>query len=319
MTESRPSSLPSCRAPRRSHLSLGVPLASLLTVPLALGLAVPAVRAGCGAAAPTLVAAPQIMPQNGALALLLSHPLWHSRSAASGSGSGVDRLPLGRSAEDLPFVLTRNGAPEPLRLLATRPAPRGQTLVEIAPAAGWLPAASYELRTDVGTQRTYPAFTTAGAVAADTQPPTWAEGQPTAKVIHPPPPAPPPEPKHTKARCVTTGRGKNRTTTCEGETFTLTASTHCPPDVTESHVALRLPALQDDHGGTLTLEIRTGDTTAWIPAARELTLGLSAACDPPNFPAPPATPYDLEITPLDAAKNRGPTLRVRVTPHPRPR
>jgi len=259
--------------------------------------------AGCAAGAPALISGPLQMPQNGSLSLVLSHPVWHSRGAATGTtGTG----PLGSSAEDLPFVLLRNGTSEPLKLRATRTMPRGQLVVELEPAAGWVAGAAYELRTDVGTLQTYPPFS---AVAGpDSTPPTWATQPARAIVVQPPPPPPPA--KSTPV-CVTKGKGKTRTTEC---TVTVSSSSSCPGTVTEAHVHLHLPAAQDDHGGVIMLEIRMDKVTTWVPAQSELTLGLAGPCDSPNFPPPAAKPYELLVTPVDAAHNRGPTLHVPVDP-----
>lgn len=256
--------------------------------------------AGCAASPPELVSGPRQMPPNGALSLLLTHPMWHSRGAATGPTS--DGAPLGSKAEDLPFVLSRGGATEPLKIRATRKRPRGQqVIVEITPAAGWVPGASYVLRADVGTKAEYPPFSAVDTT--DTQAPTWAAGKPSAVVVRPEPPEP------IKEHCETTGRGKLRTTTC-----TISTGSYCPPPVQEAHVALRLPQVQDDRGGVITLEVSAGAITTWVPAGRELNLGLEDACDPPNFPAPNEQPYELLVTPIDAANNRGATLRIPVDP-----
>lgn len=284
-----------------------------------LGLVVPNAEAlaGCAAPAPELISGPQRMPQNGALTLALSHPLWHSRRAATGAVSSTEKL--GAAVDDLPFVLLRNGSPEPLQLRATKPAPRGRFVVEIAPAAGWVPGAAYELRCDVATQRVYPGFSATDA--SDGSPPTWGAGKANAVIVFPPPPPPPAPPP--KEHCVTTGSGKNRTTTCS-----ITGSVHgsfCPPRVQESHVLLRLPEVQDDHGGVIMLEIAMGPVVSWVPAGREIALGLRAACETPNFPEPvgvdrSSRALELSVTPIDAAGNRGAVLRasvVRGRPPPR--
>lgn len=281
-----------------------------LVVALALGVPDAEALAGCAAQAPELIAGPQRMPKNGALLLALSHPLWHSRRAATGEVSKTEKL--GAAAEDLPFVLTRSGSPEPLQLRATRPAPRGRFVVEIAPAAGWVPGAAYELRCDVATKRVYPGFSATDA--SDGSPPTWGAGKAQAVIVPPaPPPPPPPPPKET---CVTTGRGKDRTTTC-----TITGSAHgsfCPPRIEEAHMRLRLPEVSDDHGGVITLEIGLGEVLSWVPAGREIVLGIKDACEIPNFPAPrdvvtaDGRARELSVTPIDAAGNRGPALRVPV-------
>ena len=284
---------------RRWTRGLGVALALVLPGAEAL--------AGCAAQAPELIAGPQRMPKNGALTLALSHPLWHSRRAATGEVTKTEKL--GAAAEDLPFVLTRNGSPEPLQLRATRPAPRGRFVVEIAPAAGWVAGAAYELRCDVATKRVYPGFSATDA--SDGSAPTWGAGKAHAVIVPPAPPPPPPLPP--KESCVTTGRGKNRTTTC-----TITASAHgslCPPRIEEAHVLLRLPEVSDDHGGVITLEIGQGELFSWVPAGREIVLGLKDACEIPNFPAAviaDGRARELTVTPIDAAGNRGPALRVSV-------
>jgi hypothetical protein len=291
-----------------------------------------AAEAGCAAEPPALVAAPRQMPSNGALSLVLTHPLWHSRRAATGpvAPSGA----LGGSAEDLPFVLLQDGASEPLALKSTHPLARGQVAVELAPAAGWRPSATYELRADVGTKHVYPAFTALST--RDEQPPTWSRESPTAEVIRPKAADPPPAPRK---RCTTTGSGKTKKTECititydgrmrteercvtrgvgtstEGEcTVSVGGSVACPPDITEPHVLLHLPAVHDDQGGVVLLEITAGANTTRVAAAREVRLGLSAACSPPNFPPPEASPYELQVTPIDAAQNRGVTLKVAVNP-----
>jgi hypothetical protein len=265
--------------------------------------------AGCAAQAPELIGGPSRMPQNGALSLVLTHPLWHSRRAATGTAAATEKL--GPDVEDLPFVLTRAGSPEPLRIRATRSAPRGRVIVELMPAAGWVAGAAYELRCDVSTKRVYPGFSATDAT--DRSPPAWGSGTPRATIVRPPPPPPP----SLKERCVTTGRGSRRTITCS-----VTSSAHaaCPPRVEEAHVRLRLPPLSDDQGGVLTLEIvgsggpGAGAATTWMPADREILLGRSDACGTPNFPPPDEKPYELLVTPIDAAGNRGAALRIPVDP-----
>lgn len=284
------------------------PVVRGLGVVLALGIPEAEALAGCAAPAPELLAGPQRMPKNGALQLALSHPLWHSRRAATGEVTSTEKL--GAAVEDLPFVLTRDGRPEPLQLRATKAAPRRRSVVELAPAAGWVPGAAYELRCDVATKRVYPGFSATDA--SDGSPPTWGAGKAHAVIVPPPPPPPPPPPKES---CVTTGRGKDRTTTC-----TITGSAHgsaCPPRIEEAHVLLRLPEVSDDHGGVISLEIGMGEVLSWVPAGREIVLGLTDACQVPNFPAPPVQPaggkaLELSVTPIDAAGNRGAALRVSV-------
>src|SRR5690349_4537001 len=74
--------------------------------------------AGCAAVAPTLLSGPRQMAANGALSLALSHPMWHSRRAATGpTESGA---PLGSAADDLPFVLLSNGKAQPLQIQSRR-------------------------------------------------------------------------------------------------------------------------------------------------------------------------------------------------------
>jgi hypothetical protein len=87
--------------------------------------------------------------------------------------------------------------------------------------------------------------------------------------------------------------------------------------VTEPHVLLHLPEVHDDHGGVLLLEIRRDELTTWVKAQSEVALGLVSPCDSPNFPASPDKPYQLLVTPVDAAHNRGTTLRIPVTRGPR--
>lgn len=296
--------------------------------------------AGCAAVAPTLIAGPRQMPSNGALALILSHPLWHSRRAATGPAD--PSASLGRTVEDLPFVLLRNSSAEPLKLRARRDLTRGLVAVEVAPSAGWLPGARYELRADVGTKMVYPVF--AAVAERDQKAPTWGTQAPAATVIRPKASEPEALPKPPEHRCETTGGGKTRKTECWTITYTKYGKEEehcvtlgsakggrtecslsgqvsgsaphlsCPSPVQEPHVALRLPEVQDDHGGVITLEISTGAVKTLVPAAREIDLGLAQSCLPANFPPPEAVPYELLVTPIDAAENRGTTLHIVVDP-----
>jgi hypothetical protein len=284
---------------------------ALVAVASALTWVPPSANAGCAAEPPELLLGTGTIPPNGVLVLVLSHPLWHSRRAAN--GDGASKRTLGEDVADLPIVLaSSDGGTVPLRILSRQEFPGGRVAVALAPAAGWIPGATYRLRADVGTPHEWAPITV--ATVPDVRAPVWTAGPAMARIIAPPAIKPPRA--RTTRRCRSTdGPGSSQTMICRTE-GTIEIQSKCPPPLTDPYVRLHLPSVVDDGGGPVLLEVRSGAATTWVAAAAHVELGHFSSCSPPNFPATSPRPYTLSITPLDSALNRGAAREVTVRETP---